>query len=192
MRRPIDSEEGFQQKRDLNSINRMLKNSFRAIKVDMIHLKDVQEEQLKEMGALKKDIKENRHGQASKDDLAKLKDHVAGMEAKQKVLLGKLEDVQKHSDEVIQAVNDRIRDINKEFEKILKLKEELKEKVQRIDQFDDDVRSLRKHMVTRTYLQTVVNDINSEFDRIDDRNARKTDMLKLAKKVESLQKKVRK
>ncbi|MBU0460991.1 MAG: hypothetical protein KJ574_00230 [Nanoarchaeota archaeon] len=174
---------------DLNSINLMLKNSFGAIKIDMIHLKEAQEEQLRDMASLKKELKEFKSGCATKEDIKRLKDGIDFLEENEKALGERIDKVHQYATEVVEAVNERIQELNGEFKKILTIRDELIFKLKSFDKLEDDFKEFRKTTVTKTQLQQVIADMNGEFDKQEQDLASKRDLLKLAKRVEKLEKK---
>ena len=169
---------------DLNSINTMLKNSFGAIKIDMLHLKEAQEEQLRDMGHLKKDLKDFKQTCATKDNLKRLKENVTALEAKQKLSDEKIIKLENYSGDIVLAVNERIKELNKEFDNILKIKDDLMFKLKTFDRLEDDFRDFKKTKSDKTQLQRALDDVSAEFDKIEEKLATKKDLLKLVKRVE--------
>lgn len=172
---------------NLDSINEMLRNSFGAIKMDMLHLKEAQEEQIRDIALMKKELKEFKQGCATKDDLQKMRSMISAFEINQKALTSKLKELDKYSHEIVVAVNERIKELNTEFDKILKIKDNLQFKLKTFDRLEDDFKDFKKTKVDKTQLKKVIEDTNKELDKMEDGLVSKKDLLKLAKRVEKLE-----
>lgn len=187
-RKPIPKKVSAKPEMDINSINTMLKNSFSAIKLDMIHLKEVQEAQLRDTGSLKNELKSFKQTCATKDDVKKLKDKMSSLETRQSVQSEKIKELENYSDDIISAVNGRIKELNDEFKKILQVKADLNSKMAKFAELEKSLKEIKKSSIDKKQLKKVVEDINTSFDDMEAELASKKELLKLAKRVDKLKK----
>jgi predicted nucleic acid-binding Zn-ribbon protein len=166
---------------DLSSIDLMLKNSFSAIKLDMLQLKEAQDIQLNDVGGLKQDLNDFKNSCFSKEEYKRLREHISTIESNQRTISGKFKDLEKYAEEIVDAVNKRIKALNKEFDKIVDIKQKLNSKLKEVDILSTEIKILKKNTIDKKKMKLILDDVNDQFDRIE--KSTKKDFAKLSKKI---------
>ena len=172
---------------DLTTIQTTLKNSFSAIKLDITYLKDVQDKFSKSFSTLKEDIKQFKKESATLDDLKIIDDRFKAIEARQENMTARMDEVSEFSEQVVEAVNERIRELNTQFEKIIDVRDTLMRKLKRFDALDSKFEAFEKQAISKEQVKALIKDIQGEFKSFEKKLATQKEMEKVKAKLSRIE-----
>ena len=172
---------------DLSTIESTLKNSFSAIKLDISYLKDIQDKQSKSFSTLKDDLKQFKRDCATQDDVKILDDRLKAFELRHQKLEARMEEVREFSEDVVEAVNERIRDLNSQFEKIIDARDSLLRKLKRFDALESKFDAFEKQAISKDNVKRLIKDIQTEFSAFEKKMATKKELEKMKAKLSRIE-----
>jgi len=181
---------------ELKRIKVMLRGSFGAIKQDMLSLKHNQELQINGTHSLKEELGQMKDTFVHKIELKKElidfdRNHVQHLEKE-------VEALRSINQQLVQTLNTRIRELNKQFSDIDHMRKELAGKVKLVNSFEnslrllnkdmnDNMKTLTKEMVSESQVAKLIEDFNDELDHI---KANTVSQKEFDKKIAKIEKKL--